>query len=182
MRNFIHFRSASVMLGTLLGIMEEIDSSYGMFHRTEETLKSIEERAVILCKQDQITLLHHIFYWFKSNKKEMNRVLSLLQDYVAASDGGTNEQKDLVGYYSLTEYRKRHNLTQTELANMLGCTQKHISDIESGKRWPSKSFVDKFASVFNTNSVWPPFVPSWCSSITGERADADQDDAQGDEE
>jgi len=182
MRNFIHFRSASILLGTLLGIMEEIDSSYGTFHRTEETLKSIEERASILCKQDQITLLHHIFLWFKSNKKEMNRVLSLLQDYVAASEGEDNEQRDLVGYYSLAEYRKRHNLTQSELASKLGCTQKHISDIESGKRWPSKSFVDKFASVFNTNSVWPPFVPSWLDSITGERADTDSMNAQGDEE
>lgn len=166
MRDFIHFHSASILLGTLLGIMEEIDSSHGMFYCTNETLKSIEERAIILCMQDQITLLHHILYWFRANGGDMDRVLSILRDYVASGYGVDNEQRNLVGCYSLTEFRKSHNLTQTDLANKLGYTQKHISDIESGKRWPSRSFVDKFASVFNTDSVWPPFVPSWCDSIT----------------
>ncbi len=32
----------------------------------------------------------------------------------------------------IVDYRIKHNLTQTELANRLGCTQQYISKIEEG--------------------------------------------------
>lgn len=39
---------------------------------------------------------------------------------------GTNVQK----------YRKKNNLTQTELAEKIGISQKHLSDIETGTKFP----------------------------------------------
>lgn len=54
---------------------------------------------------------------------------------------GTNVQK----------YRKNKNLTQTELAEKLGISQKHLSDIETGTKFPSAGLIEKLAKELNVS-------------------------------
>ena len=45
--------------------------------------------------------------------------------------------------------RKKNNLTQTELAEKIGISQKHWSDIETGTKFPSAGIIEKFAHELN---------------------------------
>ena len=54
---------------------------------------------------------------------------------------GTNVQK----------YRKKNNLTQTELAEKIGISQKHLSDIETGTKFPSAGIIEKLANELNVS-------------------------------
>lgn len=49
----------------------------------------------------------------------------------------------------IKELRKRHNLTQTQLAELVNVDNKHISCIESGKNFPSSELLERFSKVFN---------------------------------
>ncbi len=50
------------------------------------------------------------------------------------------------------------NLTQIELANLVGTKQSSISRIESGSSLPSISFLMKIAQAFNTYLIPPKFA------------------------
>ena len=41
--------------------------------------------------------------------------------------------------------RKNKNFTQTELAEKIGVSQKHLSDIETGTKFPSAVLIDKIS-------------------------------------
>lgn len=43
---------------------------------------------------------------------------------------------------NVQKYRKEHNLTQTELSEKLGVSQKHLSDIEAGIKFPSAKLME----------------------------------------
>ena len=45
--------------------------------------------------------------------------------------------------------RKKHNLTQTELAEKIGISQKHLSDIETGTKFSSAGIIEKLAHELN---------------------------------
>lgn len=45
--------------------------------------------------------------------------------------------------------RKKNNLTQTELAEKTGISQKHLSDIETGTKFPSAGIIEKLAHELN---------------------------------
>lgn len=45
--------------------------------------------------------------------------------------------------------RKKNNLTQTELAKKIGISQKHLSDIETGTKFPSAGIIEKLAHELN---------------------------------
>lgn len=45
--------------------------------------------------------------------------------------------------------RKKNNLTQTELAEKIGISQKHLSDIETGTKFPSAGIIEKLAHELN---------------------------------
>lgn len=45
--------------------------------------------------------------------------------------------------------RKKNNLTQTELAEKIGISQKHLSDIETGTKFPSAGIIEKIAQELN---------------------------------
>ena len=45
----------------------------------------------------------------------------------------------------IREYRKRKNLTQAQLAELVNVDNKHISCIESGKNFPSADLIDRLA-------------------------------------
>lgn len=45
--------------------------------------------------------------------------------------------------------RKKNNLTQTELAEKIGISQKHLSDIETGTKFPSAGIIEKLAQELN---------------------------------
>ncbi len=49
----------------------------------------------------------------------------------------------------IKEYRKRKNLTQAQLAEMVCVDDKHISCIESGKNFPSSDLIERFATSLN---------------------------------
>jgi transcriptional regulator with XRE-family HTH domain len=45
--------------------------------------------------------------------------------------------------------RVYHNLTQTQLAESLGVSKSHLSEIESGKKNPTIEMLEKYSDVFN---------------------------------
>ena len=57
----------------------------------------------------------------------------------------------------LKNYRKKHNLSQTEMAKRLNTNQGSYSLIETGKRKPSFVFIRKLANVCE---VTPEFIVS----------------------
>ena len=52
-------------------------------------------------------------------------------------------------FFSLVYLRKRHNMTQTELAEKLDLTQSGLSHIESGRRQPNPELLRKIGEVFD---------------------------------
>ncbi len=54
---------------------------------------------------------------------------------------GTNVQK----------YRKNRNLTQIELSEKIGISQKHLSDIETGTKFPSAGLIEKLSKELNVS-------------------------------
>ncbi len=60
------------------------------------------------------------------------------------------EQKDkqLMGS-RLAFLRRYHKLTQVKLAGILGCSQKYISDWESGRRWIPTKYLLKIIREFD---------------------------------
>ena len=57
----------------------------------------------------------------------------------------------------LRNYRKKHNLSQKEMAFRIGTNQGYYSMIETGKRKPSFVFIRKLASACE---VTPEFIVS----------------------
>lgn len=51
----------------------------------------------------------------------------------------------------LKDLRKQHNWTQDELAERLGASKTHVSEMESGKKNPSSPMLDRIASVFGVS-------------------------------
>ncbi len=47
------------------------------------------------------------------------------------------------------KYRKKYEFTQTELAEKLGVSQKHLSDIENGIKFPSPALIEKLSKELN---------------------------------
>lgn len=45
----------------------------------------------------------------------------------------------------IKEYRKKKNLTQAQLAELVNVDDKHISCIESGKNFPSADLIERLA-------------------------------------
>lgn len=54
--------------------------------------------------------------------------------------------KNLFGR-KIKEYRKKKNLTQAQLAELVNVDDKHISCIESGKNFPSADLLERFAKA-----------------------------------
>ena len=54
--------------------------------------------------------------------------------------------KELLGK-RIREYRKKRNMTQFQLAEMLGVDDKHLSRIELGKNMPQSSMISKICEV-----------------------------------
>lgn len=52
---------------------------------------------------------------------------------------------------ALRGYRYRENLTQTELAELSGIPQRHLSETENGKRPMGKERARRLAKVLNTD-------------------------------
>ncbi len=52
--------------------------------------------------------------------------------------------KNLFGR-KIKEYRKKKNLTQAQLAELVNVDDKHISCIESGKNFPSSDLIERLA-------------------------------------
>lgn len=46
----------------------------------------------------------------------------------------------------IKEYRKKRDLTQSELAELVNVDNKHISCIESGKNFPSPDLIERLAT------------------------------------
>ena len=59
-----------------------------------------------------------------------------------------NSIKTLFGR-KIKEYRKKKNLTQAQLAELVHVDDKHISCIESGKNFPSPELIDRLAVSLN---------------------------------
>lgn len=59
-----------------------------------------------------------------------------------------NDIKTLFGR-KIKEYRKKRNITQAQLAEMVNVDNKHISCIESGKNFPSPNLIERLATSLN---------------------------------
>ncbi len=55
--------------------------------------------------------------------------------------------------FDLKEFRSENNLTQIELANLFGCKQSFISDIERGKRPMPKQYIDILFDKFGNSKI-----------------------------
>lgn len=49
----------------------------------------------------------------------------------------------------IREYRKKKNLTQAQLAELVCVDDKHISCIESGKNFPSPDLIERLSNALN---------------------------------
>ncbi len=47
---------------------------------------------------------------------------------------------------NVQKFRKKNGLTQTELSNKIGISQKHLSDIETGTKFPSAAIIEKLSN------------------------------------
>ena len=56
--------------------------------------------------------------------------------------------KNLFGR-KIKEYRKKKNLTQAQLAELVNVDDKHISCIESGKNFPSPDLIERLATYLD---------------------------------
>ena len=52
-------------------------------------------------------------------------------------------------YFRLKEFREKAELSQHDLAKMVGISQTHISDIENGKTTPTLFLAKRIANVFS---------------------------------
>ena len=69
---------------------------------------------------------------------------------IIAMEGSESSVSKLLGT-NVQKYRKNKNLTQTELAEKLGISQKHLSDIETGTKFPSAGLIEKLAKELNVS-------------------------------
>lgn len=53
----------------------------------------------------------------------------------------------------LKDLRKTRGWTQEELADIVGCTKSHISEMESGKKNPSSPMLESLATAFDVQVV-----------------------------
>ncbi|MBS4760030.1 MAG: helix-turn-helix transcriptional regulator [Clostridium sp.] len=49
----------------------------------------------------------------------------------------------------IKEYRKKKNITQAQLAELVNVDDKHISCIESGKNFPSPDLIERLANALD---------------------------------
>ncbi len=52
----------------------------------------------------------------------------------------------------LRNLRKRQSLSQEQLSNMIGISQRHVSGIERGEKVPSLEILLKISRIFNVSS------------------------------
>lgn len=64
--------------------------------------------------------------------------------------------------------RKKHNLTQDELAKRAGISKAYVSSIESGRRWPRISIVHAIAKALDTeiNKFFENTIPEGSTKNT----------------
>jgi len=53
---------------------------------------------------------------------------------------------------NLKAYRKEHKISQTQLANLCDSSTGYIGEIESGKRFPSVSMIERIAEALKIES------------------------------
>lgn len=53
----------------------------------------------------------------------------------------------------IKEYRKKHNLTQTELAGMMGISKNHYSVLERGEKIPRAKTIEAFQRLVCEDEV-----------------------------
>ena len=58
------------------------------------------------------------------------------------------DTKTLLGK-RIREIRQNHKYTQSQLAELLGIDDKHLSRVELGKNMPNPAVLDKIAEIFN---------------------------------
>ena len=51
--------------------------------------------------------------------------------------------------FNVQKFRKQRNLTQVELSQKIGISQKHLSDIETGTKFPSVHVIEKLSKELN---------------------------------
>lgn len=61
-----------------------------------------------------------------------------------------NNRDRTIGYY-IREYRKKANMSQTELARRAKYHQSHISDIENNRRYLEDATLKKISDILNIN-------------------------------
>ena len=58
--------------------------------------------------------------------------------------------RDIIDQYAIYIYK--HNLTQTEAAEKIGCSQEHLSRILKGTKNPSVKLLDKMEQVMEKDN------------------------------
>ena len=76
-------------------------------------------------------------------------IMNNSEDYFS-TDSYRKSAERLTPQRRLTELREIHNLTQTELARMLGVAVQKVCDYEHGHRGISKATAKKLEKIFNS--------------------------------
>jgi len=54
---------------------------------------------------------------------------------------------------NLKELREKKNMSQGQLADLVGISQKSLSEIETGKRWPMHDTLAKLAQILDVEET-----------------------------
>jgi putative transcriptional regulator len=73
--------------------------------------------------------------------------------------------KGVLKMNALREIRIKNQLTQQELANQLGVTQRYVAFVEKGERTPSLDIAFKMAAILRS-SVEDIFLSKMCTKST----------------
>jgi transcriptional regulator with XRE-family HTH domain len=70
-------------------------------------------------------------------------------------------------YEALRMMRVYHDMTQTELADRLGISKSHLSEVERGKKAPTVALLEKYAKIFG---VPVSSIMFFSENMTGNKA------------
>lgn len=171
MRESTEFTQANLLLGVMLGIINELDSHYGTFYANEETMSRIMDHAQSIVGCQQSFLINHLLIWVVNNPDERRRLLSILREVSLHVHSYAPDPNDTLFASDIISIRKKAGLNQKQLAERLGYSVSQVEKYEAGTRKPSVTFIQRFKKEFGMDMFWPSYVPGWMKPKSGPKGD-----------
>lgn len=91
-------------------------------------------------------------YNLKKRLQNVNIILTRLQNVtIMIIDYKMKTREEVICLYNLSDLRKKHNMTQNELANRLNVSKSAVALWETGKRTPTLSKAIAIAAIFDVS-------------------------------